>query len=282
MQALTKKLLEIPTIDLIMEEINKELTAEKELRKKFYEDIDEDQKAEFINGQIILHSPVTKRHSDAGRRLLYFLDKYVSTYHLGFLGYEKTLVELTRNSYEPDICYFRQEKAIHFTDEHNIFPSPDFVIEILSKRTEKYDRTIKYKDYQAHNVKEYWIVNTKRKEVEQYILINDVYELEKKHKTGIITCQAIPGFCIETEIIFDRYKYEEEVQKETRELFKAKNIIIEKENQLVEKENQLVEKENQLVEKENIISENQMQLAEKEKLLAEKERIIYDLMQKLK
>ncbi len=275
MHTLTKKLLENPTIDLIINEIGIELAKEKELRKKFYEEVRDDLKAEFINGQIILHSPVSKRHSEAGRRLFYFVNKFVSTYHLGYLGYEKTLIELTRNSYEPDIVFFSQDKANNFTDEHNIFPTPDFVVEILSKSTEKVDRTIKYMDYLAHKVKEYWIVNSKRKEVEQYLLRNDTYELVAKHKTGIITSEAIPGFSIETEIIFDNNKFEDEVQKETRELFKARRIILEKENIISEKETLISEKENIISEKENIISE-------KDKLLAEQEKLINDLLAKLK
>ena len=274
MIALAKKLLEDPTIELVVSEITAELARENELRKEFYKEISDNQKAEFINGKVIIHTPPTKRHIDAGQRLLHFLSKHISTFHLGFLGYEKNLIELTRNSYEPDICFFNQDKAQHFTDDHNIFPSPDFIVEILSKKTERYDRTIKFNDYQAHNIKEYWIVNAKRKEIEQYVLKEGKYELIKKLQSGILTSEAIPGFSIETEIVFDNEKFEEEVQKETRELYRSKKVIREQETIISEKESIISEKD-------GIISEQESIISEKDKLLAEKDALINELKKTL-
>ena len=69
------------------------------------------------------------------------------------------MISLTRNDYEPDICYFNKEKSQHFTDDQLLFPAPDLVVEVLSKSTEQTDRTIKFKDYENHNVLEYWIIH---------------------------------------------------------------------------------------------------------------------------
>jgi len=65
---------------------------------------------EFICGEIIVHSPVKKRHSELSGRLFHPLDLYVEKNNLGFIGHEKILIALTRNDYEPDSCYFGASK----------------------------------------------------------------------------------------------------------------------------------------------------------------------------
>jgi len=80
------------------------------------------------------------------------------------------MVELTRNDYEPDLCFWGKEKSAGFTDETMLHPAPDFVVEILSKKTAKTDRTTKFQDYADHGVPEYWIIDPRIKTVEQYWL----------------------------------------------------------------------------------------------------------------
>ena len=53
------------------------MEKEKKKRSQFYNDINENDKAEFINGEVILHSPVMKAHSDAGSLLHQLLNTYV-------------------------------------------------------------------------------------------------------------------------------------------------------------------------------------------------------------
>ncbi|GAB2598351.1 Uma2 family endonuclease [Spirosoma areae] len=38
-------------------------------------------------------------------------------------------------------------------------PAPDLVIEVLSKSTARRDRGVKFTDYAANGIAEYWIVN---------------------------------------------------------------------------------------------------------------------------
>jgi Uma2 family endonuclease len=122
--------LEDPTLGLIEKEIIDFLEKEHRLREKFNEEEDEKQKAEFIKGKIVNHSPVSKSHNKIGLRLLHFIEQYVLTFSLGFVGYEKLMSEFTRISYEPDIVFFYNKKSQSFHEDQNIFPIPDFVVEI--------------------------------------------------------------------------------------------------------------------------------------------------------
>jgi Uma2 family endonuclease len=76
----------------------------------------------------------------------------------------------------------------------------------LSKSTEKNDRGVKFNDYELHAVKEYWIIDTNRKVIEQYLLQKGKYELMVKVKTGIIECIVLKGLNIPLVAIFNEKK----------------------------------------------------------------------------
>ncbi|MEO1628945.1 MAG: Uma2 family endonuclease, partial [Bacteroidota bacterium] len=179
------------------------LEEESKKRLDFYNAITEQEKAEFINGEIIIHSPVKKFHNEISGNLYKILDTYVIEQNLGFVGIEKILVQFTRNDYEPDICYFHREKSQNFTKDQSIFPVPDLIIEILSEGTEKRERGIKFEDYQAHGVKEYWIIDPKKKTVEQYAWREEAYELVLKSNSGTVHSMVIQDLAIPITAIFD-------------------------------------------------------------------------------
>ncbi|MEN0003959.1 MAG: Uma2 family endonuclease [Bacteroidota bacterium] len=193
-----------PEAQSLVDELNRILEEEKKKRLHFYEVVSEMEKSEFINGEIIIHSPVRKEHNVANGNLFKIIDGYAIVNDLGFVGFEKILIQLTRNDYEPDICFFSSEKADKFEEGQKFFPAPDLVVEVLSKSTAGRDRGIKYEDYQNHKVKEYWIVNAQKKQVEQYILEDNQYELRLKSDSGEIKCEVLKGLTIPIPIIFDK------------------------------------------------------------------------------
>lgn len=127
---------------------------------------------------------------------------YVKKEKLGKVGYEKVMVRLTRNDYEPDICFWNAEKAAAFQPKQSAFPPPDFVIEILSDSTRDRDYGIKMTDYALHGVQEYWIVNTEQEAIEQYVLDGNTFRLAQKLKDGLLIAEAVPGFGIRVKEVF--------------------------------------------------------------------------------
>lgn len=91
-----------------------------------------------------------------------------------------------------------------FESEQVLFPAPDFIIEILSKKTARKDRGVKFEDYQNHGVKEYWIVDPKKKTVEQYLLQDGKYELVFKADKGDVESTVLQGFNVPIAAIFDK------------------------------------------------------------------------------
>jgi len=202
-EALFEQILELPDAPLLIQKVSEKLDEERKLRKQFYNDIDESMKVEFINGEIIVHSPVMKRHNEASTNLMFLLGMYVRLNKLGFVGHEKIMTVFTRNDYEPDIVFFGKQKTKDFKEEQTLFPVPDFVVEVLSKGTAKNDRGIKFKDYESHGVKEYWIIDAKSRMIEQYLLKKGQYELNLKASEGNIRSEVIKGFEIPIQSIFN-------------------------------------------------------------------------------
>src|SRR5213593_4723856 len=114
MRAWLDELIKSPKFPAYVDELQRVLAEERQRRERFYHEITEDTKAEFINGQVVMQSPATYEHTNAVKLFLKLLDTYVERHQLGFVGSEKMLITLPRNDYEPDICFFGKTKAAQF------------------------------------------------------------------------------------------------------------------------------------------------------------------------
>jgi Uma2 family endonuclease len=196
-------ILDSPEAPAIVAQLQSTLEAERQRRQQFYLDIDDATKAEFINGEIVVHSPVKKEHSDASKFLFKILDTFVQVAQLGWAGYEKVMSAFTRNDYEPDLVFFGRKKSDTFKKGQWKYPVPDFVVEILSDSTEQRDRGVKFQDFESHGVPEYWIIDPIEETVEQYFLHEGRYKLLLKAGQGAIESRVITGFSIDIRAIFD-------------------------------------------------------------------------------
>jgi Uma2 family endonuclease len=207
MSITVEKILRQPNLLQIADSINAAIAEEHARRLSFYEWIDEGKKAEFVNGKIIIHSPAKKRHLTVTKLLSRLISLYSDLKGLGETFYEKAMISLTRNDYEPDIVFFNAEKAATFEEDQVLFPAPDFVVEILSKGTQKIDKTLKKEDYAAHGVQEYWIIDPNKQMIFQYLLLkptDTVYFEPYTYRMGEdITSKIIKGFTIPVAAIFD-------------------------------------------------------------------------------
>lgn len=207
------QILEMPNAAILAERLQSALEEEKAKRKHFYEIIEESKKMEFINGEILFQSPAKLRHTNSVKLLTTLLSTFVIKNNLGYVGGEKMLISLTRNDYEPDICFFNKSKSQSFKSDQMQFPAPDIAVEVLSPSTEKYDRETKFEDYAAHGIREYWIIDAEHEITEQYFLQNEKYELLLKAKDGTIESVVLPDFKIQIRAIFDEQLNLEELKR---------------------------------------------------------------------
>lgn len=62
---------------------------------------------------------------------------------------------------------------------------------------------MKFRDYEAHGVGEYWIIDPDTEVLEQYVAIDGIYELRLNSGEGTVTSTAVPGFQIPSRALFD-------------------------------------------------------------------------------
>jgi Uma2 family endonuclease len=190
------------------------LESERQKRNYFYEWVEPDMKAEFINGEIIENSPATNRHT----KVVGFLSRTASVradfQNLGEVKSEKAMISLSRNDFEPDVVFWKKQKSELFTEGQLHFPAPDLAVEVLSKSTKKRDTEVKFADYALHGIGEYWINDSEKQTVDQYLLPKSgekVYKLFKKHLIDdFIESVEMVNFRIPIAAIFDK-----EINKKT-------------------------------------------------------------------
>ena len=192
-----------PRLRQLIDELSSIWEAEQKRRQEFYDWVTPDIKAEFIDGEIIVHSPVRSLHNSTLLLVNRLIHTYVDIQDLGYVGYEKVMVRLHRNDFEPDLVFFKKEKSQFFDKELTIFLVPDFVVEILSARTEERDKGIKLEDYEYNGVMEYWIVDADVNTIYQNLLVGKKYVQNILQEGDTITSHAIDGFSCKVEAFFD-------------------------------------------------------------------------------
>jgi Uma2 family endonuclease len=202
-QRLVSATLDQPDAYLILAKVKIALAEEAEQKIKFYHvALRSTDKIEFINGQTISSLPEEASHEGIRQAVNTLLGEFVKREDIGLATHNK-LIACTRNVYQPDFCFFHKDKGI-MSDEEPLLPPPDFVVEILSKQSENYDREVKLIDYCAHKVAEYWILDPETLTLEQYHLEGDEYKLIHKSRNGFIVSFALPGLEIPVMAIFDK------------------------------------------------------------------------------
>ena len=196
-------LLATPTLPEKLARLNSAYAEERQRRARFYAEVTPEMKAEFINGQVIMHSSATNGHTEIRQRIENLLINYVEIHDLGIVRSEKCLCVFPRNDYEPDVVFFGPDKGAKLRRKTLKFPVPDFACEVLSESTRTRDRGVKFDDCEAHGVREYWLVDPERRELEQYVLEKGRYVLRMKSRTGEVASVAVKGFRAPLAAFFD-------------------------------------------------------------------------------
>ncbi len=191
-----------PLLPQVVTRLQDQLRAESRARQRFYETMTDEFKMEFIDGEIIMHSPAAAKHLRITKYVTILLEDYVDERSLGEVLSEKCLVVFPRNDYEPDVVFFKPEKVATFKPNTRRFPQPDLAVEVLSDSTEHRDRGVKFEDFQANGVGEYWIVDSDEEILEQYLLGSKGFEVIK-HRSGNVRSRVIEGLKFDVRAVFD-------------------------------------------------------------------------------
>lgn len=162
---------------------------------------DEDTWAEWVDGEVIILTPASRKHQRTARFLIQLLGLYVEKSVLGEVLFEPFLVrlpEILRRGREPDIIFIRKER-LHLLKETYFDGAPDLIIEIVSPESYTRDKIEKYREYEAAGVAEYWLIDPDSRQAEFFRLDkNGRYRLLAPDEEGIYRSEVLPGFRLKT------------------------------------------------------------------------------------
>ena len=168
--------------------------------EEFIATLDEDDRAEWVDGRVVPMSPVSKRH-DAVVGFIYailhgFIRKHKiagGTFHDSF----QMKLGAARSSRVPDVGYVRPERTHLLRDTFMEGPA-DLAVEVVSPESRMRDRVEKFREYQQAGVREYWLIDPFVRTAEAYRLAaSGEYEPVALGNPPRLECEALPGFWID-------------------------------------------------------------------------------------
>lgn len=174
--------------------------------EEFLQWLDEDTWAEWVDGEVQIMIPVGIEHELVTMYLKTLLTSHVSMKSLGVVLDEpfqmKSGPDLPGRS--PDI-FFVSAARVHLIQKHFLNGPADLVVEVISPDSRARDRGEKYYEYEQAGVKEYWIVDPDRKQVELHVLSpQGIYHPAFVGSEGEYHSTAVEGFWIRVEWLWQR------------------------------------------------------------------------------
>ncbi len=180
-------------------------TAVKKPIKFTYEDylhFPEDKRYEIIDGEVHMVPSPGPYHQDISWRLELTISTFVEKNGLGKIYHAPLDVVFSETDVvQPDIMFISKER-LNIITEKNVQGAPDLIVEIISPTSEYRDRVIKRKLYSKYEVKEYWLVDLEKKEIEVMGLGESGLETVKIYqKTDILESLVLKGIKIKLDDI---------------------------------------------------------------------------------
>jgi Uma2 family endonuclease len=163
--------------------------------EEFLEWADEDTNAEWVDGEVIWMSPLSREHQELGGFLLALMREFVEAYELGALFYERFQMKTAPHlpGREPDILFVAKANLGRLRQTYLDGPA-DLVVEIVSPDSRERDRGEKFREYEQGGVREYWIIDLTLKEAEFYQLGEDAaYHRMPISDDGHFRSEVLPG-----------------------------------------------------------------------------------------
>lgn len=155
-----------------------------------------DQRHELIEGELYLAPAPTTKHQSVAQNLEFLLMRYVREHNRGRILHAPVDVVLGKGSdrsvVQPDIL-FVSHKRKSIVEEAEVAGAPDLIVEVLSPSTADRDLGVKRTLYARSGVREYWIVDPEREQIEVHVLGEDGYGEPARYTLGESAVSDVVG-----------------------------------------------------------------------------------------
>jgi Uma2 family endonuclease len=160
-------------------------------------------RAEWVDGEVIIMSPVTREDDTLRNWLARLVGDFVEERKLGEVRGPEFMVRFgkQRRRRIPDILFISTARK-HLVHRTYLEGAPDLSIEIVSHDSRVRDWQDKFAEYEKAGVREYWIVDPLSERAEVYRLVTGKFQ-QVSETDGKLVSDVIPGFFIKTEWLWD-------------------------------------------------------------------------------
>ncbi len=185
----------------------------------YQEEYQEDRWEELINGEVVMMAPASTNHTFTSGNIYRIFGNYLHGKMCTPISDGTTVYLMNKEHFVPDFMVVCDRSKIKWNGVHG---APDLVVEVLSPSTSKRDRKHKKDVYAQCGVREYWIVSTGEKSIEQYFLedgqlvLHEIYtlhpdyvlaEMSEEERATVVThfkCSLFDDLEIPLEDVFYR------------------------------------------------------------------------------
>lgn len=164
---------------------------------EFLQWLDEDVRAEWVDGEIFIISPASRRRQRLSDFLTAILKLYVEPNRLGEVTSAPFQMKPSEElpGREPDILFVAGER-LHIIQDTFVAGPADLVVEILSPESRKRDTVDKFSEYERAGVCEYWMIDPENRDAKFFELTSGQYSLIPTEQR-IFRSQRIEGFWLD-------------------------------------------------------------------------------------
>ncbi len=155
----------------------------------------EDMRAEWVDGEVIMMSPVNTDQDDLNGWLIFVMRGFIESRSLGVLHGPQVMVRFAkqRRRRVPDLLFVQESRRSIIRTNH-LEGAPDLAVEIVSPESVARDWREKYLEYEAAGVREYWVIDPTSEHAEFYVLDNDGKYQRAPVADGTFHSTVLPGF----------------------------------------------------------------------------------------
>ncbi len=137
---------------------------------------------EIIGGEKFMAPSAAPTHGRVIMRLGTIIENYLEETNGGYVFADDIDIHFPDGSlYKPDLSVVLEENSSIIDWRKGIYGVPDMVVEILSYSTRRKDLGVKKDTYEAHGVREYWIIDPWAKIIDVYLLRDGKYFLSGEY-----------------------------------------------------------------------------------------------------
>lgn len=156
--------------------------------------------AEWVDGEVIVMSPVSNKHNKLDIWLLAIVQFFIERFELGEVRGPEMQVRFgeLHSRRQPDLLFVSKAHLDRIRPNH-VEGSPELIVEIVSPESQSRDWRVKYLEYEAAGVAEYLVIDPITHVVELYRLNSGGTYEQVLEVDGRLSFTTLPAFFLKTE-----------------------------------------------------------------------------------